>query len=234
MIWHWVPFGMKHNVSVKEKGNSLGKRSWLVSGRLKSPRGKATEWPVQHPVMTVPVAVLHSGWVPRQPQSPSWGVSPFKSFDISGCKAVSSSPLPGVSSWALRGLLGFLGVRRGCYLNQVPWKLVPARSHFWIPFSSLVKSFWSVSSADIYVLVVLAWKDKNKLARCSALILKQHYIFHWAWVPDGVAPPLPGKWIGICWETLTCSWIVLCTLNTDSASGNFFFPPLPHGILGRR
>ena len=129
---------------------SFGKRrSWLVLEDSKSPRGRRpqsgqsnTQWWADRP----PWLALHSGWgaqaasrVPAGVWAPS---SPLTSVAARLCP-LPSTPRESLAE-ALRGLLGFLGVRRRVLFNQVPWKLVPARSHFWIPFSSLVKSFWHV------------------------------------------------------------------------------------------
>lgn len=134
----------------KKVVTSLGKRrSWLVLRDSKSPRGRrpqsgqsSTQWWADHPLWLA----LHSGWgaqaasrVPAGVWAPS---SPLTSV-AAGLSPLPSTPRESLAE-VLRGLLGFLGVGRRVLFNQVPWKLVPARSHFWIPFSSLVKSFWRV------------------------------------------------------------------------------------------
>lgn len=144
-------FGMRNIMFLLKKKvvTSLGRRrSWLVLGNSESPRGRRSqsahsERGCQHPGMGWPSPLAGLALRLRCPES--WlGCEPLQVLWHQWLQ----SPLPSTPRESLaellRGLLGFLSIGRRVLFNQVPWKLVSARSHFWIPFSSLVKSFWRV------------------------------------------------------------------------------------------
>lgn len=140
-------FGIEQVLYLLAKKTVTWKKEILVGGSVLQG--------FQHPVIGWPCAqaVVHlspNPFCPGRSQSPSLNVDPATLLASVG---TGQSPLFSCpkSRWllkeflaeTLRGLPAFLSIVGRVLFNQVWWKLTSAGSHFWISFSSFVKSPWS-------------------------------------------------------------------------------------------